>query len=125
MNNNSRISFWNRLGVGAKIGAGFILALVAVVVIGVVSYRSIDKLTETADLVEHTHKVIEGLEGMLSDLKDAETGQRGFLVTGDEHYLDPYNAGTVAVHQKIADVRKLTSDNPRQQRRLDTLRASH
>ena len=121
MNNNSRISFWNRLSVGTKIGAGFTLALTAIIVIGVVSYRSTDKLTETADWVEHTHKVIEGLEGVLSDLKDAETGQRGFLLAGDEHYLDPYLAGILAVHKKIADLRKLTSDNPHQQRRLDSL----
>ena len=122
MNNNARVSFLNQLGVGTKIGAGFAAGqLAAIVVIGTVSYRSTDKLTETANLVEHTHKVLEGLEGVLSDLKDAETGQRGFLLTGDEHYLEPYLAATVAVHQKLADVRDLTKDNPRQQRRLDDL----
>jgi len=121
MNNTSRISFWNRLTVGTKIGAGFALALAAVAVIGVVSYRSTVKLTETADWVDHSHKVVESLEGVLSDLKDAETGQRGYLLTGDDHYLEPYLAAITAVHQKIADLRKLTPDNPSQQRRLDAL----
>jgi len=121
MNHSSRVSFWNRLSVGTKIGAGFALALAAVVVIGSVSYRSTIKLTETADWVDHSHKVIESLEGVISDLKDAETGQRGFLLTGDEHYLEPYNIATNAVHQKVADLRRLTQDNPNQQRRLDDL----
>jgi len=121
MNHSSRVSFWNRLSVGTKIGAGFALALAAVVVIGSVSYRSTIKLTETADWVDHSHKVIESLEGVISDLKDAETGQRGFLLTGDEHYLEPYNMATNAVHQKVADLRRLTQDNPNQQRRLDDL----
>jgi len=121
MNNSSRTSFWNRLTVGTKIGAGFALALAAIVVIGVAAYRSTGKLTETADWVEHTHKVLESLEGVLSDLKDAETGQRGYLLTGDDHYLEPYFAGTTAVHQKVADLRNLTRDNANQQRRLDAL----
>jgi methyl-accepting chemotaxis protein WspA len=109
--------------VGTKIGAGFALALVAVVAIGVSSYRSMAKLTETAEWVEHSHKVVEALNGVLSDLKDAETGQRGFLLTGDEHYLEPYTVATSAVHQKVADVRGLTPDNPNQQRRIDALEA--
>jgi methyl-accepting chemotaxis protein len=58
---------------------------------------------------------------VLSDVKDAETGQRGFLLTGDEHYLEPYQSGITAVFQKLTDLRDLTKDNPNQQRRLDTL----
>ena len=121
MNSSPHISFWNRLAVGTKIAAGFALALAAIVVIGVVSYRSTVKFTETADWVDHSHKMIESLEGVLSDLKDAETGQRGFLLTDDDHYLDPYLTATSAVHQKVADIRKLAGDNPSQLRRLDAL----
>jgi methyl-accepting chemotaxis protein WspA len=107
--------------VGTKIGAGFALALVAVVAIGVASYRSTAQLTETAEWVEHSHKVVEALNGVLSDLKDAETGQRGFLLTGDEHYLEPYLTATTAIHRKIEDLRKLTGDNSNQLRRIDAL----
>ena len=121
MNNNSHVSAWNRLTVGKKIGIGFSLALVAVVVVGAVSYQSIAKLTDTADWVEHTHKVLENLEGVLSDVKDAETGQRGYLLTGVDRYLEPYLSGTAGVHQKITDLRELTKDNPDQQRRLDAI----
>src|SRR4051812_3270038 len=107
--------------VGTKIGAGFALALAAIVVIGGVSLLSVGTLTETAAWVDHTHKVLENLEGVLSDLKDTETGQRGFLLTGDERYLAPYNTGAASVHTKLKELRTLTKDNPNQQRRLDAL----
>ena len=61
-----------------KIGTGFGLALAILAVIGIIAYRSIVKLTDTADWVDHTHQVLEGLEGVLSTMKDAETGQRGY-----------------------------------------------
>jgi len=106
---------------GTKIGTGFGLALVILLTIGVVTYRNSDKLTLTAEWVEHTHVVLQDLEGVLSAVGDADTGQRGYLLTGDERYLEPYNASIIAVHQKLADLRKLTADNANQQRRLDAL----
>jgi len=53
--------------------------------------------------------------------KDAETGQRGFLITNLENYLEPYNSAGSAVAAAVAEVRQLTSDNPTQQTRLDDL----
>ena len=104
-----------------KIGLGFSLALAAIVIIGAISYWSTTKLTQTAVWVEHTHQVLGGLESVLSLLKDAETGQRGYLITGAEPYLEPYHSGTTGVRTKVKEVRKLTEDNPSQQRRLDAL----
>jgi methyl-accepting chemotaxis protein len=110
---------WN---VGMKIGAGFGIALAILVVIGAVSYRSTVKLTETAQWVAHTHEVLERLESVLSGMKDAETGQRGYLLTGEERYLEPFRAAREAMSQKFLTLRELTKDNLNQQRRLDVLR---
>jgi methyl-accepting chemotaxis protein len=107
--------------VGTKIGTGFGLALAILVVIGAVSYRSTDKLTETADWVDHTHTVLEKLGGILQALTDAETGMRGYLLTNDENHLEPYNAGVPVVQQFVTDVREMTQDNPREQERIDVL----
>ena len=49
-----------------------------------------DALTKTSYAVTHTYMVLERLAALLSVLKDAETGQRGFVITGDEAYLEPY-----------------------------------
>lgn len=104
-----------------KIGTGFGLALAILAVIGFVAYQSIAKLTETADWVDHTHQVLETLEGVLSTMKDAETGQRGFLLTGEDNYLAPFLAAQVAIDGEIKTLRELTKDNPNQQRRIDAL----
>jgi CHASE3 domain sensor protein len=109
---------WN---VGMKIGAGFALALAILVAIGTVTYRSTAKLTETAEWVSHTYRVLDELEGVLSGMKDAETGQRGYILTGDEKYLEPYSGAQVSVNQGIKSLRDLTKDNVNQQRRLDIL----
>ena len=107
--------------IGAKIGGGFALALAALIVIGMVSYRTTTRLVETAGLVAHTHQVLETLERLVSFLKDAETGQRGFLITGEERYLEPYTAALPLIEATLKEIRELTQDNQNQQRRLDTL----
>jgi methyl-accepting chemotaxis protein len=104
-----------------KIGTGFALALAILAIIGLVAYQSISKLTETADWVDHTHQVIETTESMLSTMKDAETGQRGYVLTGDESYLAPYLEAEGAIAGEIKSLRELTIDNPNQQRRIDQL----
>ena len=85
---------WN---VGTKIGAGFGIALAIFVVVGIVSYRNVEQQAEDAAWVAHTHEVISTLTKVLSAMQDAETGQRGFLITGDESYLAPYNSGIATV----------------------------
>lgn len=107
--------------VGTKIGAAFAMGLAAVVVIGLVAVRSTESLIETADWVEHTHKAIETVQGVLSDVKDGETGQRGFLLTGEARYLVPYEQGSANISKTVNSLRVLTKDNPQQQRRLDAL----
>ncbi|MCH7970317.1 MAG: methyl-accepting chemotaxis protein [Chloroflexi bacterium] len=90
-------------------------------VLSVVAFNNISSLTRTADQVEHTHEVLEVLTNILGDLKDAETGQRGYVITREDRYLEPYNAALANVQAKIADVRELTIDNPAQTRRIDAL----
>jgi len=109
---------WN---VGMKIGAGYGLALAILVAIGAASYQSTTKLTETAEWVAHTHQVLEKLEAVLSGMKDAETGQRGYIITGEERYLEPFRAAQETINQKVKTLRDLTRDNANQQRRLDIL----
>jgi methyl-accepting chemotaxis protein len=107
--------------VGAKIGMGFGLASTILLVVGAVSYRSTTKLAETSNLVIHTYSVLEHAAGILQSLTDVETGQRGFLLAGQERYLEPYDSGRATVEQHFKEMRSLSNDNPRQQRRLDLL----
>ncbi len=107
--------------VGTKIGVGYGVALLILLVIGSFAYRSTNGLINNAGWVTHTYQVLENLEGVLSLMKDAETGQRGYIITGDESYLEPYQAAVRSIDQRVKEVRELTADNTRQQRRLDIL----
>lgn len=110
-----------KLSIGVKILLGFGLTLVILVVIGVMSYRSTAKLIDNADWVVHTHRVLESLENVIAQVTNAETGQRGYLITGREEYLEPYHLAIKALDNKLTDLRTMTSDNPEQVRRLDAL----
>ena len=107
---------------GVKIAVAFVLALLIIGIVGVQSYQGIQKLIEANHWVIHTHEVREKLEDVLSLLKDAETGQRGFVLTGEDSYLEPYNSATGDIGKKIEAVASLTRDNPEQQKSIQQLR---
>lgn len=106
---------------GRKIALGFAVSLVLLLCIGAIAYRSIDALTSTSYRVTHTHTVLERISSLLSMMKDAETGQRGFIITGTESYLAPYKAAVDAIPGVLTSLRELTADNPVQQKRLDSV----
>ena len=107
--------------VGKRLVLGFGLAALTLVVIALVSYRNAKLLIENDAWVAHSHQVRTELADLLSEMKDAETGQRGFIITGQDSYLEPYQSALTAIPRTFDDVRKLTADNPEQQRRLAAL----
>ena len=82
--------------IGNKINIGFGVALGFMVVIGVVSYRSVSQLVQTVRLEIHTHRVLNELHDVLFELQTAKTGQRGYILTGLDNYLDGDRPATVA-----------------------------
>ena len=104
---------------GKKIALGFAVSFVVLAAVGLVAYRSIESLTRSSYAVAHTHTVLEDLAGVFGEIRAAETGQRGYVITGEEVYLEPYQSGTANVGRLMSELRHLTSDNPNQQRRLD------
>jgi len=107
---------------GRKLALGFAIAVVTVLVIGVAGHRATTDLIENDRLVEHTYDVRRTLANLLSSLKDVETGQRGYLLTGDETFLEPYKVGLADVERRFLEAQHLTSDNPVQQQRLVAVR---
>lgn len=105
-----------------KIKIGFAISILTLVLLSSISFYNYNLLIKRADWVDHTNKVLLNLENVFSLLKDAETGQRGYLLTHDPNYLEPYIGSYHEVFKIYNDVRNLTIDNPNQQRRIDTLR---
>ncbi len=118
--------FWGqtivKLKIGTKLYAGFGIALIIMTVLSVVAFNNISSLTSTAQSVKHTHEVLGGLEEIIGALKDAETGQRGYVITREDRYLEPYDAALLSVEEHIEHVRGLTIDNPAQTARIDDLK---
>jgi CheY-like chemotaxis protein/signal transduction histidine kinase/CHASE3 domain sensor protein len=90
---------------------------------GIVSYLNIRTIHSDALLVTHTHEVLIALSDVLSLAKDAETGQRGYLITGDESYLAPKAIAESRLIERVNEIQQLTMDNPRQQARIPMLRS--
>jgi len=101
--------------------AGFCIATAILVFVGWQSYRNTARFAEAAQWREHTYEVLNSLDNAIGRLSDAETGQRGYLLTGDEAYLEPYRAAIKNIDQIIGDLKNLTSDNPNQQKRIQIL----
>jgi signal transduction histidine kinase len=104
-----------------KVSAGFGTALAILILVGVLSYRSMLQSDEDREWVTHSHQVLEKLDAVLANMLNIETGERGYIITGEGSYLEPYNDALDRVHQNVKDVRELTADNPVQQRALDRL----
>jgi PAS domain S-box-containing protein len=101
--------------------AAFGVAIVLLVLVEYLGQRSSAALVETAATVEHTHQVIEHLDALLTAVVDAETGRRGYALTGDDDQLEPYRDAASRTGLRIAELRQLTRDNSEQLRRLDDL----
>lgn len=100
---------------------GFSISLFILIASSIASYLSIKNLLNSSKLVEHTNSVVSELNETLSDLKDAETGQRGFLLTGADAFLEPYNGSLGKVEAHLTNLKYLTVDNKIQQERIAQL----
>lgn len=105
--------------IGKKIAAGFWLALAALLAVGLLAYTSMTSLIANGRAVTHTQEVLSGVESLMSMAKDAETGQRGFIITNNPDYLAPYTAALARSTDVVQRLRELTADSPGHQRRLD------
>ena len=100
------------LSIRTKLLLGFTAVLLVLVVLSATAYRSTRASLETAAWVQHTQQVIGTAQQALGSLVDMETGYRGFLVTGREEFLEPYRSGRERFQKAMAELKRLTADNP-------------
>jgi CheY-like chemotaxis protein/CHASE3 domain sensor protein len=109
-------------GLDPRTAFGLAVAVLFFLASGTVAYLNVRVLRDDTRKIVHSHEVIIALNGLLSAVQDAETGQRGFLLTGRESYLDPYRSALADVGGQFKAIAGLTRDNPEQQDRLLPLR---
>ncbi len=112
-----------KLGLDPVVSLGLAGALVFFIVSGTVAYFNLEALREGNEKVVRTHTVIVALDELLSSTQDAETGQRGFLLTNNEAYLQPYSEALENIPAKLDKIAELTGDNAAQTPRIAALRA--
>src|ERR1700735_752244 len=112
------------LGSGADlvVWLGLAAATLFFVATGAVAYLNFQTLKQDSALVVHSGDTLTALEDVLSTVKDAETGQRGYLLTGNESYLQPYSAAAQEMGARLDALQRLTLDNPTQQDRLGSVK---
>lgn len=102
--------------------SSFAICVVLLATLSWISYDKIKDSTSYATAVEHTHEVLRKSEELISILKDFETGQRGYLLTDEKVFLEPYYRAESRINQVYRTLVFNVKDNPIQAQRLDTLR---
>jgi PAS domain S-box-containing protein len=105
-----------------SVATGFALLMVLLLLNAVVTRHRIGILVDSQRWVQHTQQVRYALAQIELLVADAETGQRGYLLTGDPNYLGPYERSVVAANSDVDRLAQLTADNPTQQSHVATLR---
>jgi PAS domain S-box-containing protein len=89
--------------------------------LGITSYWNFLHYSDRVRWVEHTYKVIDVSEHLLSNLKDSETGQRGYLLTQDSDYLEPFDGSQAFIREDLWQLKQLTQNNPTQKLSVERL----
>ncbi len=103
---------------------GLGLSLLLLFISSLASYISITNLISNAEMVRKSNSTIEDLDHVLSLVKDAETGQRGFLLTGDEVFLNPYNNAKLQISESLTTLTDQISDTEAQRNKFEKLQAT-
>lgn len=119
----ARYDHGSRRGMDPWTMLGLAMAVVFFIGSGSVAYMNVTVLRDDMRKIVHSHEVIVGMNDLTSSMQDAETGQRGYLLTGNERYLAPYRAALSDIDARFATIATLTRDNPDQQARVAPLRA--
>lgn len=109
-------------GFGKKNAASIIASVVLLAVVLWMAHLSLREVRATSDLADHTQEVRLALDAVSDSLLKMETGQRGFLLTGQDAYLEPYRVGAAALDPQLAKLEQLIVDNDQQTQRLRSLR---
>jgi methyl-accepting chemotaxis protein len=101
------------------------MVVIVALVGGRISVVNFTKLNQANDWNVHSYKVLRHSDDMLTQMVNMETGIRGYVASGEERFLEPYNAGKRQFDISFDDVKALTADNVAQQQRLAKLREFH
>src|SRR5688572_20703107 len=101
--------------------ASFLLMLALLLTNGFIAYHSVKKLIENEDKIHYTLSTLNAIKDTFSAIQDADTGERGFLISGNEAYLAPYYVATEDINLHLNHLMQLDSDIQTQRPRIFAL----
>ena len=113
----------NSMSVSRRLAVAFVSVILIFIGVGGFSLYSSSQTEEAKRWNTHTYNVLNTANHMLTSMINMETGTRGFLIAGEDQFLEPWKAGNEAFASNWAEAKKLTSDNPAQQERLLRMQA--
>ncbi|WP_295893804.1 CHASE3 domain-containing protein [uncultured Vibrio sp.] len=119
------VRWFDETSIQKKLLTIFSIPVVLMVLVSMLVYTNTQSMVNDNQWVVHTQKAISRAQELMTLTVDMETGQRGFLVTGDEQFLEPYIQALTVWDEKIAVLARQVSDNPPQVHRLENINALH
>jgi signal transduction histidine kinase/DNA-binding response OmpR family regulator/CHASE3 domain sensor protein len=112
-----------KLAIDPRVSLGLVAAIAFFLATGIAAYLEVRVMKDDNEQIVHSNDVMLAINGVLSTMQDAETGARGFLITENERYLEPYRAAVPSIGARLDEIAKLTSDNPKQQAKIPILKS--
>ena len=103
------------------INVGFAAALAILSALGWLSYHEMSSIIVFEEWERHSHGKVRELGDLLSRMREVETINRGFVISGNEKYLEPYKSALNEIERTLVLLRDMERDNPQQQKRLDSI----
>ena len=116
-----KVNLIGSIPMNRRIALGFVAAMVLIASGFAISFYSYNQYSQDAQRVRHTYQVVGALENVLSLMKDVETGLRGYIITNDGAYLEPYHTAVPLIPKELNVLKPLVNDNRVQAQRLLTL----
>lgn len=113
-----------KISLDKKILAGFLGCSICLIIVAVLSFKNSREFLETNQWVNHTHRVLHEFERVLLYSIDAESGVRGYVISGDENFLEFYEASRDGMYAHLANAKSLTKENPTHQDAIAKLEKS-
>ncbi|HEY9062270.1 MAG TPA: methyl-accepting chemotaxis protein [Pseudobacteroides sp.] len=116
------LKWFNNLKIGRKLYTGFSVVVAILIVLSGIVFLNFSNYVQANQWNIHTYEVLSDIKNIVASMVNMETGQRGFSITGDEKFLEPYNKGKADFEKSFSDAKEKTSDNPKQQANLDKIK---
>lgn len=109
--------------ISKKLYIAFAAIIVILLLLSMVTYINLAQYSQADSWNIHTYKVISDFQNLSQSMINMETGQRGYSITGDDKFLEPYNSGKSDFDKYYNEIKELTSDNPKEQEQLQKIKS--